>query len=180
MFIHLDFQKKIFQQNYSPAAKIADVKIVDLKYFVDDSGAFLELARLRESGGIKEYFPDFKIKQINWSQILPGAIKAGHLHQKQADIWFAPPTDRLLVGLLDARDKSKTYGLKMRLILGAGLARLLYIPPGVIHGAANLYSRPSSLIYLTNQEFSADSKLNDEWRAPYNVFGENFWQIQAG
>lgn len=178
--IHSDFKKKIFQQNYSPAVKIEGVKMVDLKYFIDDGGAFLELARLTENRGIKEHFPDFKIKQINWSQILPGAIKAGHLHQKQADIWFTPPTDRLLVGLLDARDKSKTYGLKMRLVLGVGLARLLYIPPGVIHGAANLYARPSCLIYLTDQEFSADLKLNDEWRALYNVFGENFWRIQTG
>lgn len=178
--IHSNFQKKIFQQNYSPIVKIAGVKIVDLKYFTDDGGAFLELARLTESRGIKEHFPDFKIKQINWSQILPGAIKAGHLHKKQADIWFLPPTDRLLVGLLDARAKSKTCGVKMRLILGAGQARLLYIPPGVIHGVANLYSRPACLIYLTDQEFSADPKLGDEWRAPASVFGQDFWQIQTG
>lgn len=172
------FKNQLYKQDYSPQPKIEGVKIVDLKYFIDDSGGFLELARLTKSGGLKDSFPNFKIKQINWSQVLPGVIKAGHLHKKQADIWFVPPSDRLLVGLLDARVGSKSYGVKMRLVLGAGRSCLLYIPPYIIHGCANLYSAPATLVYLVNQNFSVDKRTCDEWRVSYKVFGENFWQIR--
>lgn len=178
--IHDTYQNQIHKQDYSPKPKIEGIKIIDLPYFIDDGGIFCEIARILLDTGIQEYFPDFKLRQINWSQIEPGLIKAGHLHKKQEDIWFVPPTDRVLVGLIDARQKSPTVNVKMRFVLGAGKARLLYIPRGVIHGCANPYQRPMTLIYLVNQYWTDDQKKSDEWRVDYQIFEKGFWEIAKG
>ena len=65
---------------------------------------------------------------------------------------------------------------EMRLILGAGQAQLLFIPAGLIHGCANPFARPMTLIYLVNQYWTGA----DEYRIDYQIFGQNFWRIQAG
>ncbi len=162
-------------QDYSAAKEISGVKLIDLRVFADDGGIFLETARLSESGEM-EAIPGFKVRQTNYSVLEPGTIKAGHLHYDQEDVWFVPPHDRLLVGLLDARQGSPTSGAKMRFVMGAGRARLLYIPRGVIHGAANLWNRPMVLAYFVNHQFDGV----DERRVPYTVFGEGFFTIQPG
>ncbi|HBH46395.1 MAG: hypothetical protein A2445_04845 [Candidatus Jacksonbacteria bacterium RIFOXYC2_FULL_44_29] len=174
--ISQEYQKKATKQDYSKKTEIDGVKIIDLPYFIDDGGGFCELARLVSPAGIKDYFPEFETKQVNWSYLEPGVIKAGHLHESQEDIWFVPPTDRLIVGLLDVREKSKTLGNKMRLVLGACKARLLYVPRGVVHGCANPYNRPMTVIYLVNQYWDG----SDELRIPDQEFGEGFWEIQKG
>lgn len=174
--IAVDYQSKLYRQDYLSKLKIDGVKIIDLPYFIDDGGTFCEIARVLSDTGMQEHFSDFKLRQINWSQIEPGLIKAGHLHKNQEDIWFVPPDDRVLVGLIDAREKSKTVNVKMRFALGAGKARLLYIPRGVVHGCANPYNRPMTLIYLVNQYWDG----SDEWRIDYNVFGNGFWEIAKG
>jgi dTDP-4-dehydrorhamnose 3,5-epimerase len=96
----------------------------------------------------------------------------------QEDVWFVPPGDRLLVGLVDVREHSPTYQTSMRLVMGAGKARLLFIPRGVAHGAANLGSHPAGIIYFVNQAFDADRP--DEHRLPHDLLGVDFWTIQPG
>lgn len=178
--LHSDYQSRLTKQDYLPKPQIEGVKIIDLPYFSDDGGAFCEIARILIDAGIQEHFSDFKLRQINWSQIEPGLIKAGHLHKKQEDIWFVPPSDRVLVGLIDAREGSATVNVKMRFVLGAGKARLLYIPRGIIHGCANPYNRKMTVIYLVNQHWTDDQKESDEWRVDYQIFGKGFWEIAKG
>lgn len=176
------FSKKIEnqlkKQSYGTRQKISGVEIVDLKEFVDDSGSFVEIARLEK--GLLKAFPEFEIKQINFSNVLPGAVKATHIHKNQEDVWFVLPSSRILVGLQDLREKSKTEGIKMRFVLGASKAQLLLIPRGVAHGLANLGSDPVNMIYFVNQHFSADEKKCDEYRLPADFFGEGFWEMTKG
>lgn len=170
------YDKVITVQQYGKTKKIDGVKAVDLKLFTDDGGEFTELVRLK--GNKIKALPEFTVKQISWSRMLPGTVKAFHLHHRQADLWFVSPFDRLLVGLADLRKDSPTYNVKMRLVLGGGASKLLYIPKGVAHGAGNIWSSPMTLVYFTDQEFSA---LNpDEGRLPYDLFGEDFWKITKG
>lgn len=177
---HSSYTNKITKQDYSKKPLIDGVKIIDIPYFTDDGGAFCEMARILDDAGIREHFPDFKLKQINWSEIQPGLIKAGHIHKNQEDIWFVPPTDRVLVGLIDLRDGSQTLGVKMRFVLGAGRARLLYIPRGVAHGCANPYGKPMTLLYLVNQNWTDDPEKSDEYRIDYCEFGDGFWEMAKG
>ncbi|EKD63210.1 MAG: hypothetical protein ACD_51C00316G0005 [uncultured bacterium] len=174
--INKKYLKKTETQNYKNKNNIEGVKVISLKRFLDCGGSFSEIMRV--SKGIPVEFKGFDLKQINYSEILPGAIKAGHYHFNQDDIWFVPPSSRALVGLKDLREGSKTYDVVQRLIMGDGQASLLFIPRGVLHGVANLWQKPSSLIYFVNQNFDADKP--DEHRLSQEEFGEGFWEIAKG
>jgi dTDP-4-dehydrorhamnose 3,5-epimerase len=164
-------------QQYGNSQTIDGVKLVDLRLMSDDGGSFAEIVRFGEKGSL-EMFPEFIPRQSSYSQVLPGAIKAFHLHYNQEDVWFIPPSDRLLMGLVDVRKASPTYGHKMRFVLGAGRARLLYIPRGVAHGCGNLWNAPSTIIYFVNQQFNLSDP--DERRLPYDFVGKDFWEITPG
>ncbi|EKD79578.1 MAG: hypothetical protein ACD_41C00031G0003 [uncultured bacterium] len=166
------------KQNYAPKRKIAGVQIVDLPTFRDDGGYFLELSRF--SKHVMPHFPKFDLQQLNLSEMDPGVIKAWHIHTHQDDIWFVPPSHRMLVALQDIRPKSATKGALMRMVLGAGKSQLVLIPRGVAHGAANIWNTPSIMLYLVNQQFSADPKENDELRLPWDYFGAELWQQTKG
>ena len=172
-----DFSDKLSTQKYGPGTRIEGVRIIDLKLLIDDGGAFAEVVRFDEHGCL-ESIPEFRVRQTSYSQVLPGAIKAFHLHFNQEDVWFVPPYDRMLVGLIDARKDSPTLGRTMRLVLGAGRARLVYIPRGVGHGAANIWTAPSSIFYFVNQQFNLADP--DERRLPHDIVGNDFWTITPG
>lgn len=171
-----DFKDLLTTQDYSKKPSIEGVKIVDLKQFVDDSGSFNEVVRL--SNGKLNDFPDFTLRQVSYSLMEPGTIKAFHLHLKQEDIWFIPPTDKLVVGLVDVRQKSSTYKVIQKLILGAGKASLIFIPNGVAHGAANHSRRTAQIFYFVSQQF--DQNDPDEKRLPWDVLGKEFWEREKG
>ena len=172
-----EFQAKVTTQRYDAAPSIDGVRRADLRLLNDDGGAFAELARFTLSGEL-EAFPGFQIRQASFSLLLPRVVKAFHLHYAQDDVWFVPPTDRLLVGLLDTRHASPSYNVSQRLILGAGKAQLLFIPRGVAHGAVNLGIQPASVLYFVNQQFALENP--DECRLPWDVLGREFWESAPG
>ena len=171
------YRKNIKKQKYQPQKTIKGVFVFDLKHYIAEYGYFLELVRLDKKNNIKN-LPEFVIKQISYSIINPGGIKAWHLHYKQEDIWIIPPDNSLLVGLYDLRRNSSTKGESMKIFLGDFQGKLLFIPRGVAHGYTNLSTKPSAIIYLTNNEF--DSNDPDEQRLPWDLFGKDFWEIKKG
>ena len=93
-------------QDYARPPEIEGVQLVELKRFTDDGGSFMELARLDR--GVASALPGFECRQVNYSEMDPGVIKAFHIHRRQTDVWFVPPDDKMLVVLLDVRAGSKT------------------------------------------------------------------------
>jgi dTDP-4-dehydrorhamnose 3,5-epimerase-like enzyme len=172
-----EYEKLRTRQDYSPRPRIDGVVLRDLRRFVEDAGEFQELARLGPAGELPE-FPGFHVRQVNYSVMEPGAVKAFHLHHTQEDVWFVPPQSKLVVGLLDCREGSPTKGVSMRLVLGDGRSQLLYIPRGVAHGAANVTTRPAVILYFVNQHFRAED--TDESRLPWNVLGDDFFTPAKG
>ena len=171
--------KRAFQiQSYTSAPRIDGVQIVDLTRHADDGGSITELLRLAEARS--DALPGFTVRQINYSEIEPGAIKAFHLHARQTDIWYAPPSDRLLVVLLDVREHSPSEGVSMRLMLGDGASRLLRVPPGVAHGVKNVGLATGRIIYFVDELFSPDPTLCDEGRLPWDFAGPHIWDIARG
>lgn len=164
-------------QRYPPAAVIDGVRLVDLREIQDDGGSFVELARIDEAAQVAG-FEGFQARQVNYSTMMPGTVNAWHLHFGQEDIWFVPSQSRILVGLKDIRANSPTEGLSMRFVLGAGRARLLLIPRGVAHGAANPWPGAQVVIYFVNQQFSPQAP--DEGRLPWDAFGADFWELTRG
>jgi len=177
MDIHSDIESTITRQSYKKPITIDGVQLAPLSVMQDDGGYFVELARL-ESGALNTFSAPIEVRQISLSQILPGAIKAYHLHKKQTDVWFVPPQFSLVVNLHDVRADSNTYNTHMRLVLGGSNTKLLAIPPGVAHGAANLTQLPANLIYYTSEQFDVDNA--DEFRLPWDQFGKKVWEITKG
>lgn len=172
---------------------IDGVQFIDLKRMVDESGSFTELLRLRDGLLV---LADVRqpVKQINFTTAMPGVIKAFHLHRLQWDIWFVPPTERVLIVLADVRrpdlpaekihqgELVRSASVRVRrYLMGDGTSRLLLIPPGVAHGYRNLMDRPAMLFYMVTEWFTADITTHEEFRLPWNTFGEgNIWDMRHG
>lgn len=167
----------VFTQDYTAKPRIDGVQIIDLRLMGDDGGNFAELVRFNDNGSL-EALPDFTPKQASYSLVLPGAIKAFHLHYNQEDVWFIPPAHRMLIGLVDCRKGSPTEGVSMRFTMGAGKAQLLYIPRGVAHGGGNIWSNDGMIFYFVNQKFNLENA--DEHRLPWDHLGEDFWKMTMG
>ena len=174
-----DAAKRAFTvQSYGRSSEIDGVAIVPLERHNDDGGSLTELARLTR--GASPALPGFEARQINFSEIAPGAIKAYHLHSRQTDVWFVPPSCRLLCVLIDVRTGSRTEGGQRRLVLGDGRSRLLRIPPGVAHGCRNLAATPGQIIYLTDVHFTPEPEGCDEGRLPWDFLGAGIWEMTRG
>ena len=174
-----DSARKAFAfQDYGGVPAIAGVEVKDLKRFHDDGGNFTELGRI--SGGLHADFPGFELRQVNYSEMEPGAIKAFHLHRRQTDVWFVPPADKMLLVLLDVRAGSATENACRRLVLGDGASRLVRIPPGVAHGVRNLAAARGRIIYFVDVQFSPDPAQCDEGRLPWDFAGAEIWDTVRG
>ena len=164
-------------QDYSGARRIDGVEIVELKRFNDDGGAITELARL--TAGEHAQLAGFECRQMNYSEMEPGVIKAFHMHHRQTDVWYVPPSDRLLLVLHDCRSGSPTENVTMRFMLGDGKDRLVHIPPSVAHGARNIGQDVGRIIYMVDVEFAVDENC-DEGRLPWDYLGAEIWEIVRG
>ena len=167
-------QAKYAKQDYGAKKRIEGVEIVELKRFNDDGGAMTELGRLDD--GVHKQLPGFTVKQVNYSVLEPLAIKAFHLHTRQTDVWYVPPSDKLLLVLADVRKGSPTEGQVMRFVLGDGNSRLVRIA----HGCKNLRpATPSAIIYFVDVQFSPGEDT-DEGRLPWDHFGAQVWEVERG
>jgi len=174
-----DAAKRAFSiQSYAPAPEIEGVEVVDLRRFVDDGGSFVELGHL--AGGLHAAFPGFEVRQINYSEMEPGAIKAFHVHRRQTDVWFVPPGDKMLLALVDVRAESQSRDVLRRIVLGDGVSRLVRIPPGVAHGVKNLAPARGRIIYMVDVQFSPGPETCDEGRLPWDFAGADVWDVTRG
>ena len=167
-----------FYQDYSGKPPIDGVELVELRRFHDDGGAITELGRL--ASGMHGQLEGFEVKQFNYSEVEPGAIKAFHMHHRQTDVWYVPPSDRLLLVLHDCRADSPTEGQTMRFVIGDGTSRLVRIPPGVAHGCRNIATSTGRIIYMVDVQFSVVEGECDEGRLPWDYLGAEIWEIVRG
>jgi dTDP-4-dehydrorhamnose 3,5-epimerase len=174
-----DAARDLARQSYAPRPAIEGVVLGEPPVFRSPDGLFAEIIRLDGERAVQGV-AGFRPVQWNWSLLEPGAVKAWHLHLGQEDLWIIPPDAALLVGLADLRKSSPTVSALQRLALGAGRCHRLLIPRGVAHGVANLGTRPQAMLYAVNQFFSADPAETDEWRLPWDRFGEAFWTMGKG
>lgn len=167
------FRTRVYTQDYSPKQFIDGVQVIQLKHAVGEEGDFSELMRLNERGE-SELFPGFHLTQINYSTQFPGSVKAWHMHLRQDEIWYVPEEAHLVAGLWDLRKDSKTRGMTNKIALGGSSHRMLYIPRGVAHGAANFSKKLGIILYFVTEHFNKEKP--DEHRIPWDAFGAEFWK----
>ncbi len=172
-----EVQQDIVVQSYAKKTVIDGVKVMDIRHMVAEDGTFEELMRLNSNGGL-EIMPEFILRQINRSKLLPGAIKAWHLHYKQDEFWYIRPEDHMMLGLWDLRENSPTKDIKMRILMGAGHTRLVYVPRGVAHGVANFSTKEGDIIYFVNNQFDINDP--DENRLAWDRATAEFWYPEKG
>ena len=158
---------ELYRQTYDKAEMPEGVVIVKQAVHPDDQGGWLkESFRLDDNGEIlalKELGIKLKVRQSTQSVIAPGVKRFWHIHPKQCELWNTNNT--LLVGLVDLRDGSKTYGVKSKVVLSSDKA--LYIPAGIAHGLINPNNFPVTLTYFLDtyfdvedtQEYRVDPKM---------------------
>lgn len=174
--ISSDIGDKVYSRDYSEKTLIDGVKNIALKTFISEDGDFGEIIRLNSRAKLKR-IPGFTVAQINRTTLLPGSVKAWHLHLKQDEIWFVVPRGHVLVGLWDVRKNSPTSGKIMRVVLGGGQSTLLFIPKGVAHGSLNLSDKSVELFYFVDRQFDINDP--DEKRIPWDAKGKDFWKPQG-
>ena len=162
-----------YVQSYNSEPMIDGVQIKEVKSFTSEEGDFSEVTRFTENGELAD-FPGFKLRQINRAQIVAGSIKAWHFHVKQNEIWYVPPSDKIIVGLWDLRKDSPTAGMARKVLLGGSSRGMVFIPKGVAHGSWNISDKAVNLMYFVDQNFSADEP--DELRMPWDSKGAEFWE----
>ena len=165
-------------QDYGNKPAISGVEVVELRRFNDDGGNMTELGRL--AAGSHAQLPGFDVRQVNYSEMDAGAIKAFHLHHSQTDVWYVPPSDKILLVLHDCRSGSPSEGETTRMVLGDGNSRMVRIPPGVAHGACNIGTRTGRIIYFVDLQFSAEPGECDEGRLPWDYLGAEVWDVERG
>lgn len=165
-------------QDYRPRPGIDGLEIVELARFNDDGGSMTELGRL--AAGRHAALAGFEVRQVNFSTMEPLALKAFHLHRRQTDVWFVPPSDKVLLVVADVREGSPSRGVVKRIVLGDMRSRLVRIPPGVAHGVKNLMPmRAATIVYFVDVQFSTDASC-DEGRLPWDHFGTQVWDVERG
>lgn len=167
-----ELRDKVFVQNYSKKPVIEGVEVKEIRNMIGEDGDLSELLRLNDHGEAEGY-PGFKVRQINRSKMLPGAIKAWHVHFRQDEIQTVNPENHLVIGLWDVRENSSTKGQTMKLVLGGGKAHHLFIPKGVAHGYMNVSKKLATIIYFVSEQFNPEDV--DERRLPWNSV-EGFWE----
>jgi len=159
----------LLRQTYDKVESLDGVQILKTNTFSDDFGGwFKETIRLDEEGrsqALKEIGIDFKPIQANMSYLAPHTERFWHIHPTQNEIWTTNGT--ILLGLIDYRTGSKTYGKKMKIVLSS--EKLVYIPFGVAHGFINPSITPVTLNYFTDQHFQANEKTQEYRIDPENL-----------
>lgn len=141
-----------------PNALFPGVRIIPLTDHADDRGFFREVA--------KKSWKVSGISQVSVSETKPGVIKAFHWHEHQRDAWHLLE-GKIMVGLHDLREKSKTFGQTISFEWDARKAPcLLVVPKKVAHGYKVRGKKNALLLYMMDNEY--DVEKPDEKRIAFD------------
>ena len=120
--------------------------------YKDQRGWLIEL--YREDEVAREFHPVMGYMSMTHA----GIARGPHEHRDQADLFcfLGPSTFKLY--LWDNRTSSKTYQIRISVLLGEDDPQSVIIPPGVVHAYQNVGS-DSGLVYnLPNQLFQGPNR----------------------
>src|SRR5262249_4556491 len=96
------------------------------------------------------------------------------------DVWFIPPSDKMLLVLVDVRAGSPTEKVARRIPMGDGTSRLVRVPPRVAHGVKKPAAGPGRLIYLVDVQLPTGPAECVEGRLPWDFAGAEIWDVVKG
>jgi dTDP-4-dehydrorhamnose 3,5-epimerase len=139
------------------AVGIDGVKLIKLKVFGDQRGAFYEAFRASWMGDQKRWV------QWNVSSSAANVVRGLHFHKLQTDYWLVP-AGKIQVALVDLRHGSPTARAAQCVMLDGADPHGLCIPPGVLHGYRIIES--ATVMYLVDVEYTGKDEYGVRWNDP--------------
>lgn len=150
---------------------IKDVVIKEIRKYSDERGWVAEIFRNDES----EFRPVMSYLSIT----NPGVIRGPHEHVAQTDYFIFCGPGVFEVHLWDRRENSETNGEHLTITAGEGEnnAKLVVVPPGVVHGYKCISENPGLSINMPDKLYRGENKAeevdeirweNDE-NSPYKI-----------
>src|SRR5437773_3020429 len=150
---------------FKPQQALPDVVLIEPKAFGDDRGWFMETYKQSEfeANGIRVEF-----RQDNHSRSTASGVLRGLHYQKEPAA--QGKLVRCVVGAVydvavDIRRGSPTYGRWVGVELAAYNRRILWVPPGFLHGFCTL-TEISEVVYKTTAEYSPTHERSVRWDDP--------------
>ena len=150
---------------FQPTADLPDVVVLEPRAFGDDRGWFMETYKESEfkSKGIA-----FTFSQDNHSRSTAKGVIRGLHYQK--DPAAQGKLVRCIIGAVydvavDIRRGSPSYGKWVAIELTADNRKLLWVPPGFLHGFCTL-TELSEVVYKTTAEYSPSHERAVRWDDP--------------
>ena len=103
----------------------------------------------------QEHLLGGRFGQAYVTTVLPGVVKAWHLHDQQWDRMVGLAGRTLLV-LQDGRAASPSRGATVQVVLAPRQHQLVLIPPGVWHGLKALSTVESLVLNLPDRPYDLD------------------------
>lgn len=148
-----------------------------LKVFTDERGWLAET--FREDEIEKKLLPAMSYVSVT----KPGQARGPHEHLCQTDYFsFAGPGTFLFLAW-DNRKKSPTFNNRQHILVGGQNRASVIVPPGIVHGYANIGSNEGMVINYPNRLFAGQNKKErvdevrheDDTNSPFVIdFGEFF------
>jgi dTDP-4-dehydrorhamnose 3,5-epimerase len=110
----------------SAPSAIDGVRIIQLRQFPDERGKVMHMLRKTDP-----HFLEFG--EVYFSVVMPGAIKAWHLHRRMV-LNYAVPIGRIKLVVYDCRPASPTHGVLQEIFVGEDHYSLVTVPAGVWNG----------------------------------------------
>jgi len=149
---------------FAPHYILPEVIIIEGQRFEDDRGFFSETFRNDE---FEQYgIPSFV--QDNHSFSSPGCFRGLHYQ-------LAPHAQGKLVRcvngsiwdyVVDIRKGSPTYGKTIKIDLTDRFNKMVYIPPGFLHGFYTRGLKDAHVVYKVTNYYSSDHDRNVRWNDP--------------
>ncbi len=121
--------------------------IQPLSWYDDQRGGLSVLLRADQ-----ERLHGERFGQAYVTTVVPGVVKAWHVHRQQWDRMVGLAGRTLLV-LQDGREGSSTHGATVEVILAQRQHQMVLIPPGVWHGLKALSTDESLVLNLPDRPY---------------------------
>ncbi len=148
---------------------IQGVTLTPLRQLVDERGKIMHFMRSDEPG-----FEKFG--EVYFSQVMPGAIKAWHIH-KIMDPNYVCVVGRIKMVLYDAREGSPSKGELMEIFIGPENYQRVHVPHGVWNGFKGVSSEPA---LVANCATAAHDPAEIERLDPFSKTIPYDWAIKNG
>jgi len=145
--------------------KIDGVSIRRLEAHADERGSLTEVLR--------SDWPEFAgFGQAILTVNRPGIVRGWHAHHRQTDT-IVVLSGRIVVGLYDAREGSRTYGAVEDHVIDDPASIAVIVPTGVFHGYKTLGERDALILNIPDRLYDPEQPDEVRWepdtdRIPYD------------